>query len=491
MDKDFKVIPPFRRCVIQNFPFIEEDFDALTNYGLLSKIVEYLNAVIKSQNEVTEEVEYLANAYNQLKNYVDHYFDNLDVQEEVDKKLDEMAESGQLADIIAQYLGLAGVLAFDTIADLAGAENVVAGSIARVLGNTNYADGDGAFYRVRALVNTDVVDGVNLVAITKAPTLVAERIPDAGLNTANTNISNLTTRVTTLESHHMVVIGDSFSTATYCNPADSWYTLVGKRLNLTVHNYAKDGAGYNNVGVDTTTFDTEADRAIADTSFDNNDVDLVIVYGGLNDMSDANCDYIKTNGLALFNKLSTNFPKAKLVCAGINVWPNGFWVKGDGRTTANFWAELKSECRQLGLIFINTMYWLMTDDNRYYDMTNYHPNAEGNKVFATNFMSAMFGNTIAQYEVIPLTSSATTGSGTIYVTMTQNTLKIEGALTTSGGVAVVPIPKHFLANYQGNDTVIGVTGNYTVGWMNRDTDNFTMHASTDDTFYFGFVVPLS
>ena len=449
----------------------------------VSRMYAKINELINSNNK-------LAKDFKDLHDYVYDYFDNLDVQEEIDNKLDEMAEGGELAEIIAQYIQLNGVLAYDNIADMAGAENLVAGSIARVLGNSAYATGDGAFYRIRALVNTDVVDGVNLVALTEAPTLVAERIPDAGLNTANTNISNLTNRVTTLESHHMVVIGDSFSTATYCNPDDSWYTLVGKRLNLTVHNYAKDGAGYNNVGVDTTTFDTEADRAIADTSFDNNDVDLVIVYGGLNDMSDANCDYVKTNGLALFNKLSTNFPKAKLVCAGINVWPGGFWVKGDGRTTANFWAELKSECRQLGLIFIDTMYWLMTDDNRYYDMTNYHPNAEGNKVFATNFMSAMFGNAIAQYDVIPLTSTATTGSGTIYVTMTQTSLKIEGALTTSGGVAVVPIPKHFLANYQANDTVIGVTGNYTVGWMNRDTDNFTMHASTDDTFYFGFVVPI-
>ena len=40
-------IPKFRRCVLQNFPFIEEDFDALTDYGLLCKVVEYLNKVIE------------------------------------------------------------------------------------------------------------------------------------------------------------------------------------------------------------------------------------------------------------------------------------------------------------------------------------------------------------------------------------------------------------------------------------------------------------
>lgn len=165
MDKDFKVIPPFRRCVIQNFPFIEEDFDALTNYGLLSKIVEYLNAVIKSQNEVTEEVEYLANAYNQLKNYVDHYFDNLDVQEEVDKKLDEMAESGELTDIIAQYLGLAGVLSYNNLAGLKSAENIVNGSIVKTLGRFTFNDGGGAFYKVREVINTDVIDDATIIAL--------------------------------------------------------------------------------------------------------------------------------------------------------------------------------------------------------------------------------------------------------------------------------------------------------------------------------------
>lgn len=95
-----KPIPPFRRFVIQNFPFIEEDFDALTNYGLLSKIVEYLNKVIDSQNEVSEEVETLASEFTDLKNYIDNYFDDLDVQDEINNKLDQMVQDGTLKSII-------------------------------------------------------------------------------------------------------------------------------------------------------------------------------------------------------------------------------------------------------------------------------------------------------------------------------------------------------------------------------------------------------
>lgn len=93
-------IPKFRRFVIQNFPFIEEDFDALTDYGLISKVVEFLNAVIESTNESSDQVEELTNLYNQLKSYVDNYFDNLDVQDEINKKLDQFASDGTLYRLI-------------------------------------------------------------------------------------------------------------------------------------------------------------------------------------------------------------------------------------------------------------------------------------------------------------------------------------------------------------------------------------------------------
>ena len=97
---NYKRLTPFKRCVLQNFPFIEADFDALTNYGLLCKIVEYLNNVISSQNEVQANVEALNNAFIELKSYVDNYFDNLDVQEEINNKLDEMAEDGTLYSLV-------------------------------------------------------------------------------------------------------------------------------------------------------------------------------------------------------------------------------------------------------------------------------------------------------------------------------------------------------------------------------------------------------
>ena len=102
--KNYKRLTPFKRCVLQNFPFIEADFDALTNYGLLCKVVEYLNNVISSQNEVQANVETLNNAFIELKKYVDNFFENLDVQEEINNKLDAMTEDGTLERIIGDYI---------------------------------------------------------------------------------------------------------------------------------------------------------------------------------------------------------------------------------------------------------------------------------------------------------------------------------------------------------------------------------------------------
>lgn len=59
--------------------------------------------VIPAVNNNGEAVEELQNLYIELHDYVEHYFDNLDVQEEINNKLDEMVESGQLQEIVEEY----------------------------------------------------------------------------------------------------------------------------------------------------------------------------------------------------------------------------------------------------------------------------------------------------------------------------------------------------------------------------------------------------
>lgn len=152
--------------------------ESLTYYEMLEWLCKYLEeTVIPAVNNNAEALEELQTAFVTLKDYVDHYFDDLDIQEEINNKLDEMAEQGELTDIIAQYLQLAGILAYDSVADLKAAENLVNGSLVKTYGYYTYNDNGGAFYKVRNIINTDVPDDVTIIALHDV-SLVAELIFD-------------------------------------------------------------------------------------------------------------------------------------------------------------------------------------------------------------------------------------------------------------------------------------------------------------------------
>lgn len=74
--------------------------DSLSYYELLNKVVNYLNDVINNSNLMGENIVSLHEAYINLQGYVNHYFDNLNVQNEINKKLDNMASDGSLSVLI-------------------------------------------------------------------------------------------------------------------------------------------------------------------------------------------------------------------------------------------------------------------------------------------------------------------------------------------------------------------------------------------------------
>lgn len=85
-------IRPFRFACQTVLPLVYDD--SLSYYELLCKCVQKLNEVITASNNVHTDIQALLNAYNQLQAYVNDYFKNLDLQAEIDAKLDEMVESG-------------------------------------------------------------------------------------------------------------------------------------------------------------------------------------------------------------------------------------------------------------------------------------------------------------------------------------------------------------------------------------------------------------
>ena len=222
---------------LTNFPYIENDFDALTDYELLCLVVKFLNDIINNQNEqnasitrmynaflalqdyMNNQVQYLVNewndktdeletewenytneietAFNNLQNWIDNYFDNLDVQEEINNKLDEMLEDGVLEQIIEQFIQSTAIWCFDTVAGMKSATNLINGSFAKTLGYYSVNDGGMSTYKIRTKTNDDIPNEYDLISLYDE-NLVAEYIEDKVVNIKQLGyINTMTTAVQT------------------------------------------------------------------------------------------------------------------------------------------------------------------------------------------------------------------------------------------------------------------------------------------------------
>lgn len=95
---DYKTLQPFRYWCQKVLPLVYDE--SLSYYELLCKVVDYLNKTMEDVETLHDDVDALADAYESLQNYVNNYFDNLNVQEEINAKLDAMASDGSLTALI-------------------------------------------------------------------------------------------------------------------------------------------------------------------------------------------------------------------------------------------------------------------------------------------------------------------------------------------------------------------------------------------------------
>lgn len=95
-------IPPFVKFCCANVPAVFDD--SLSYYEALCALWKYLQDCIDVINNNALLEEEFIDKFNLLKEYVEDYFENLDVQEEINNKLDEMAEDGELERILVTYV---------------------------------------------------------------------------------------------------------------------------------------------------------------------------------------------------------------------------------------------------------------------------------------------------------------------------------------------------------------------------------------------------
>ena len=180
--KPINTIPNFKRFCMTIGELPTSYLETMTYYEMLVWFTEYMkNTIIPTINNNGLAVQELQDKYIELKSYVDDYFTNLDVQQEINNKLDAMAESGQLTDIIAQYLGLAGMLVFNNVNDMKQATNLVNGSSCQTLGFHTVGDKGNAFYKVRNITNEDIIDEMTIIALNN-PLLIAELVIEDEMN---------------------------------------------------------------------------------------------------------------------------------------------------------------------------------------------------------------------------------------------------------------------------------------------------------------------
>lgn len=176
--------------------------DSLSYYELLNKVVNYLNNVIADvasveenigrlndsyvdlQNYVNEHMQELVEVVNTFTSFVENYFDNLDVQEEINNKLNHMASDGSLTVLIAPIVR---TVAPDIITEWmeanitpttpaidkslrvtdAGADALVVGDYIRSLNDIAYGQANSVVWSI-GTINESGVDAVDSTRVRTA-----------------------------------------------------------------------------------------------------------------------------------------------------------------------------------------------------------------------------------------------------------------------------------------------------------------------------------
>ena len=147
--KPITTLPPFKRLCMSIGELPTSYLETMTYYEMLVWFTEYMkNTVIPTINNNGEAVSELQSLYIQLHDYVENYFDNLDVQEEINNKLDEMVEEGTLQEIITDYLNTKAIFCYDNVAEMTAATNLIDGSYAKTLGYYAKNDGGIGLYKI-------------------------------------------------------------------------------------------------------------------------------------------------------------------------------------------------------------------------------------------------------------------------------------------------------------------------------------------------------
>ena len=300
----------FRNFVLENFPFLENDFDAMTDYELFCKMVEYMKKSLQQIEGFQSQINIFSTKLDEFENY----FDNLDVTEEVNAKLDEMVEDGTMEELIAEYLQLQTTYTYNSVDDLKSAENLVNGMFVRTSGYYSYNDGGGAFYKVRNVTTDDVVDDMFIIELANNE-VIAELIIDDELKITQLGINSDATNNTTKMQAALSYISTNSNIKLKINKAFSVNTIDFTGINhVTIEGNNKQ-TGINVIGADGVgvTLNTNLNTFINLNLHTSSAITLVEITGTYNHF--INCRFIgsaDSNGVYINDKWSNVFDDCEI-----------------------------------------------------------------------------------------------------------------------------------------------------------------------------------
>lgn len=74
--------------------------DSLSYYEVLTKLCKMVNTMLENEDTNAENIEALATAYQELQDFTNNYFENLDVTQEINDKLDALVADGTIPNLV-------------------------------------------------------------------------------------------------------------------------------------------------------------------------------------------------------------------------------------------------------------------------------------------------------------------------------------------------------------------------------------------------------
>lgn len=146
--KPVQELTPFTKMIMSIGTLPSSFYASMSYYESMVWLYEYMkNTVIPTINNNAECIEELQQLYLELKQWCETYVTET-LPEEVNRKLDEMAEDGTITNLISGYINEYALLTFDTVSDMKQANYITKGTFIKTYGYYEINDGGGSFYKV-------------------------------------------------------------------------------------------------------------------------------------------------------------------------------------------------------------------------------------------------------------------------------------------------------------------------------------------------------